>query len=117
MKKRHNYPKNRKPRDTSYSMTQQLLKHFGEEELYRIWSIRGMYHASDIVSEKIGYYIPARVIRYLSDKFGWKREVTNLNLPVVKGIIYESVPENYYKHLIVPGLVEIKQKSSRVNIT
>lgn len=101
-KKKHNYPKTRKQRDTSYSATYQLLDMFGEAELYRIWSIGGMRRASKILREEHDVIVNPEVIRYLSYKFNWKREVTDANLPFVRGVLLGSVPANKYKHVIIP---------------
>ncbi|MDZ7762865.1 MAG: hypothetical protein U5K00_00345 [Melioribacteraceae bacterium] len=47
-KRKHNYPKTRKPRKTDYSITFKLIEEFGEAELYKIWcDCNGMYGAAE----------------------------------------------------------------------
>jgi len=96
-----NYPKNRKPRNTDYSMTQKLIKMFGEKELYRIWVMcNGMYKAADYLSDLTDWWVTPYVVRYLSNKFGWVRIVRDKELPVYKGYLAGKILEGYYKHII-----------------
>ena len=84
----------------------ELLEQFGEEKLYQIWrDHNGMYGAAAHLTKITGGYVSPYVIRSLSNKFNWKREVTDPMLPIVKGIIRGSVPASYYKHLTfnIPG--------------
>jgi len=83
-----------------------LLEEFGEEKLYRIWrEHNGMYGAAAHLSEVTGGYVSPYVIRSLSHKFDWQREVTDPSLPFVKGVMRGKVPASYYKHLRfnIPG--------------
>ena len=102
MKKKINYPKTRKPRDTSYSVTYQLIKQFGEAELYRIWSINGMYTASKILRKEHDVIASPAVMRYLSYKFNWKREVVDLNQIFIRGVLNGKYPPSFYKQIIIP---------------
>ena len=95
----------RKPRDTSYSMTQRLIVMFGIENLKKEWQKGGMYQAADHFSFIMGENVTPYVMRYLSHKFDWKRVVDN-SLPIVQGVKKGTVPASYYKHLIIPGIDE-----------
>lgn len=77
-----------------------LLQLFGERELFRIWAENGMYKSADLLSERTGIWISEYVMRYLSNKFNWKRVVTDKNLPIYRGILNGSQPREYYKHII-----------------
>ena len=94
---KHNYPKNRKINPES--QTQRLLASIGEQELYKIWSSLGMYKSSDKIHEIIGWYPSNSIINYLSVLFGWKRIVTDKNLPIYKGVLNGRVKAEYYKHI------------------
>ena len=83
-----------------------LLEQFGEETIYKIWCDNsGMYGAAAHLSEMTGEYVSPYVIRAMSHKFDWKREVTDPSLPIVKGVMRGKVPDSYYKHLRfnIPG--------------
>ena len=107
--RKHNYPKNRKKRDTSYSMTYRLIEHFGEAELRRIWSEHGMYKSAELLSKELGEYVTPNVVRYLSYKFNWVREIHDLNLPFVKGVLDGTMPASYYRHVKIIGLEQTSQ--------
>lgn len=98
---KHNYPKHRKPRNTDYSITSKLIKEFGEKRLYEIWcDCNGMYGASDYLSELTDVWITPWIVRYLSEKFNWKRKMTDKDNAVYKAVVInKSVPAEYYKHL------------------
>lgn len=99
----------RKPRDTSYSMTQRLIARFGVECLKKQWQNAGMYGAAVYFSEKMGETVTPYVMRYLSHKFDWKRTVDEY-LPIVQGIRKGTRPASYYRHIIVPGMDNSKQR-------
>ena len=101
--RKHNYPKKRKKRDTSYSMTYRLIEHFGEAELRRIWAEHGMYTAARWLSKDFGQWVTPNVVRYLSCKFNWVREITDLSLPFIKGVLTGRVPASYYRHVKIVG--------------
>ena len=103
MTRKHNYPKHRKPRDTSYSMTYKLVRHYGEKKLYDVWSKMGMYKSAEWLSKDYGYWVTPNVVRYLSYKFNWVREVSDASLPFVKGVLLGNTPEGYYKHVKIIG--------------
>ena len=98
-----------KKRDTSYSMTNRLIKHYGEEKLRSVWAANGMYKSADILSNEIEDYVSPATMRYLSYKFNWVREVTDHSLPFVKGVIAGSIPADYYRHVKIVGLEQIGQ--------
>jgi len=87
----------------------ELLEQFGEETIYKIWCDNsGMYGAAAHLSEMTGEYVSPYVIRAMSHKFDWKREVTDPSLPFVKGVMRGKVPASYYKHLRfnIPGFAQ-----------
>jgi hypothetical protein len=97
----------KKPRNTDFSITQQLINYFGEKKLYNTWKKYGMYKSAEILTEEGEQYVSPYVMRYLSNKFNWKREISNPNLPFVKGILNGKVDAEYYKHVRfknIPGI-------------
>ena len=85
-------------RDTSYSMTQRLIKTLGIEEVEKAWIKKGM-NAWGELSERMEEYVSPYVLRYMSNKYNWKRPVNKLSA-IYKGVIAGTVPAAYYKHLI-----------------
>ena len=63
----------RKKRDTSYTMTQRLLKKLGEGRVVEYWTKYGMYKASELLSIEMQEYVSPYVLRYMSNKYDWKR--------------------------------------------
>jgi len=104
--------KSRKQRDTSYSMTQRLLKNLGEQKVYEIWRHHGMYKSAELLSEEIQEYVSPYVLRYMSNKYDWKRHVNKLS-PIYKGVLAGTIPAAYYKHLIFPE--EVQNNGERNN--
>ena len=99
--KKHNYPKTRKPRNTSYSMTHKVLTEVGKDKLYEIWKDNGHRKTSDIVTNMLGVWVTDMVIQYIAQrKFHWVRVVTDKNLPIYKGVISGNMPASYYKSII-----------------
>jgi len=91
----------RKQRDTSYSMTQRLLKKLGEGRVVEYWTKYGMYKSAELLSKEMNECVSPYVLRYMSNKYGWKREVNKLS-PIYKGVMAGTIPAAYYKHLIFP---------------
>jgi len=90
----------RKMRDTSYSMTQRLLKKLGEGRVVGYWQSHGMYKASELLSKEMQEYVSPYVLRYMSNKYDWKRNC-NPKSAIYKGVVInKTVPASYYKHLI-----------------
>jgi len=89
----------RKQRDTSYSMTQRLLKKIGEGKVVEYWTKYGMYKSAELLSIEMQEYVSPYTMRHLSNIKNWKRPV-NKNSPIYKGVIAGTVPAAYYKHLI-----------------
>ena len=85
-------------RDTSYSTTQRLIKNLGIEEVEKAWIKKGM-NAWRELSERMDEYVSPYVLRYMSNKYNWKRKISR-NSPIYKGVIAGTVPAAYYKHLI-----------------
>lgn len=95
---KHNYPTHRKPNQNS--ATQMLLQKYSEKDLYDIWvKCNGMFKSSEYLSREMDIYISPYVIRYLSNKFNWVREITDMSLPIFKGILNKRTPPDYYKHI------------------
>jgi hypothetical protein len=91
----------RKQRDTSYSMTQRLLRELGEDRVVEIWQRYGMYKSAELLSIEMQEYVSPYTMRHLSNIKNWKREVNKLS-PIYKGVIAGNVKASYYKHLIFP---------------
>jgi hypothetical protein len=91
--------KSRKHRDTSYSMTQRLLKNLGEQRVNETWQKYGMYKSAELLSKDMQEYVSPYTMRHLSNIKNWKRHV-NKKSPIYKGILAGTVPAAYYKHLI-----------------
>jgi hypothetical protein len=89
----------RKQRDTSYSMTQRLLKQLGEGRVVEYWKRHGMYKSAELLSIEMQEYVSPYTMRHLSNIKNWKREVNKLS-PIYKGVIAGTVPAAFYKHLI-----------------
>jgi hypothetical protein len=91
----------RKRRNTNYSMTQRLLNKLGEGKVVGYWQSHGMYKASELLSQEMQEYVSPYVLRHMSNKYDWKREVNKLSA-IYKGVKAGTVPAAYYKHLIFP---------------
>jgi hypothetical protein len=92
----------RKQRDTSYSMTQRLLKKIGEGRVVEYWKRHGMYKSAELLSIEMQEYVSPYTIRHLSNIKNWKRLV-NPKSPIYKGVVInKTIPAAYYKHLIFP---------------
>ena len=89
----------RKQRDTSYSMTQKLLKKIGESRVVEYWKRHGMYKSAELLSIEMQEYVSPYTMRHLSNIKNWKRPV-NKNSPIYKGVQAGTVPASYYRHLI-----------------
>lgn len=89
----------RKKRNTDYSMTQRLLKKLGEGRVVWYWQRHGMYKASELLSKEMQEYVSPYVLRYMSNKYDWKRNC-NPKSAIYKGVKAGTVPAAYYKHLI-----------------
>jgi len=88
----------RKKRDTSYSMTQRLIKKLGNE-VEATWQKFGMYKSAELLSIEMQEYVSPYTMRHLSNIKNWKRPVNKLS-PIYKGVMAGTVPAAYYKHLI-----------------
>ncbi len=91
----------RKKRDTSYSMTQRLLKKLGEGKVVELWQRYGMYKSAEMLSIEMQEYVSPYTMRHLSNIKNWKRPVNKLS-PIYKGVMAGTVPASFYKHLIFP---------------
>jgi len=91
----------RKQRDTSYSMTQRLLKKIGEVRVLEYWQKHGMYKSAELLSKEMQEYVSPYTMRHLSNIKNWKRPVNKLS-PIYKGVMAGTVKASFYKHLIFP---------------
>lgn len=99
-KRKHNYPKTRKPRTTEYAVSTQISNALGLDHICQVWQELGMYKASKQLSEEWGYYCSPFVLRAMSHKYNWTRIVTDPRLAISIAHIRKSVPDGYYKHII-----------------
>jgi hypothetical protein len=100
----------RKMRNTDYSMTQRLLKKFGEGRVVGYWQHHGMYKASELLSKEMQEFVSPYVLRYMSNKYNWKRNC-NPKSAIYKGVKAGTVPAAYYKHLIFSEEVTQNEQS------
>jgi len=96
-KRKHNYPKNRKPRDTSYAQSSKLIEKHGLQEIRKVWTQKGMYKAAGELGAS------PYVIRYLAHKHGWTRPAEKVPI-ILKGVKRGSKPASYYKTLDFSGV-------------
>ncbi len=91
--------KNIKTRNNT--MTRKLINKMGLEEVEKIWIQFGMYRGSEELSNIMQENVSFSTLRYLSQKFDWKRPV-NPKSAIYVGVKRGTVPSSYYKHLIFP---------------
>ena len=94
--------KPRRPRDTSYSVTQQLIKEFGVERLKEIYmENNGIYGSAEYLSKIWSEgYVHYTVTYTLARKFNWQRLITNKDCALARSVLSGKVPIEYYKHVI-----------------
>jgi len=83
------------------STTQILIKTLGLDTIEKCWQKLGMYKASLELTERTKMYVSPYVLRYMSNKYDWKRNVNKLSA-IYKGVLAGTVRAAYYKHLIFP---------------
>lgn len=83
------------------TMTQKLISNIGLEKVEDIWVKNGMYKGAEELSKILNEYISSSTLRYMSQKFNWKRPV-NLKSAIYVGVKRGTIPSSYYKHLIFP---------------
>jgi hypothetical protein len=88
----HNYPKNRKPRDTSYSESYRLVEEYGLDQIKEIWTECGMYRTAGKLDTS------PYVIRYLAHKHEWRRPAEKAPA-ILKGVRNGRVSADHYKTL------------------
>jgi len=67
MAQRHQYPGERKPRDTSYSETWKVTEQYGLQKIEEVWRENGMYKTAEQLDTS------PEVIRHIAKKNNWKR--------------------------------------------
>ena len=82
-------------------MTQKLLKNVGLAEVEKTWIRLGMYKGAEELSKLMQEYVSFSTLRYMSQKYDWKRPVNKLS-PIYKGVMAGTVQASFYKHLIFP---------------
>ncbi len=83
------------------TMTQKLINKVGLKEIERVWIKNGMYKGAEELSKLINEYVSFSTLRYMSQKYSWRRPV-NPRSPILVGVQRGTVPASYYKHLIFP---------------
>ena len=83
------------------TMTQKLINKIGVEEVEKLWIQFGMYRAAEELSKLLNEYISSSTLRYMSQKYGWRRAI-NKKSPLFKGYLNGNVDPKTYKHLIFP---------------
>ena len=91
----------RKNRNTDYSMTQRLINNLGLEEVEKAWIAKGM-NAWRELSQRMEEYVSPYVLRYMSNKFSWKRKCNSKSAIYKAVVIKKTMPAAYYRHLIFP---------------
>ena len=91
----------RKLRARNNTMTQKLISKIELQEIERIWIKFGMYKGAEELSKLMQDYVSFSTLRYMSQKYDWKRPVNKLS-PIYKGVKAGTVPASYYRHLIFP---------------
>jgi len=83
------------------TMTQKLINKIGLEKIQAIWVQYGMYKGAEELSKIMNEWVSFSTLRYLSQRFDWKRPV-NPKSAIYVGVKRGTVPASYYKHLIFP---------------
>lgn len=74
---KHNYPKNRKPRNVEYSKSYKLFQSLGRETLTEILSRVGMFLAAREIKALLGYEVSAPVVRHCRTRYKLKQGEIN----------------------------------------
>ncbi len=93
------------------TMTQKLINEIGLEEVEKIWIQLGMYKGAEELSKFMKEYVSFSTLRYMSQKYDWKRPV-NPKSAIYVGVKRGTVPSSYYKHLIFPEEI-IKNETNK----
>ena len=70
-KRKHNYPKERKPKNTDYSTITKLIKALGMDKVKEISTTVGTYSGAKLLYELSGIYVPNSTVLSMRKKFGW----------------------------------------------
>jgi hypothetical protein len=76
----HNYPKNLKKRDVSYSKSNKLFQEVGEEKLKELFQQQRMYKSAKILSEQLGQYISPFVVRHTRTRYKLRESDEEINV-------------------------------------
>jgi len=83
------------------TMTKTLINRIGLQEVEKLWIKYGCYKAAEELSKMLDEYVSFSTLRYLSQKYNWKRPV-NPKSAIYVGVKRGSVKASYYPHLIFP---------------
>jgi hypothetical protein len=83
------------------TMTKTLINNIGLEKIQAIWIQYGMYKGAEELSKMLNEWVSFSTLRYLSQRFGWKRPV-NPKSAIYVGVKRGTLPASFYKHLIFP---------------
>jgi hypothetical protein len=68
MGRKHNYPKQRKKRNTEYSKSYKLLRTIGEDRFWELSGKCGQYKLSELLSKELSQDVSPYVINYIRKK-------------------------------------------------
>lgn len=100
-KRTHNYPENRKSRDTSYAESTQLLEKHDKQWIHNIWKHRGPDFTADYFNTS------KNIIRYIAQKHGWIRPAgytPNILKAVQRG---NADPDDYDSLYFEPAMLKL----------
>lgn len=68
MLRKHNYPKQRKKRNTEYSKSYKLLKTVGEDRFWELSCKYGQYKLAELLSKELSQEVSPYVINFIRRK-------------------------------------------------
>jgi hypothetical protein len=68
MLRKHNYPKQRKKRNTEYSKSYKLLKTVGEDRFWELSGKYGQYKLAELLSKELAQDVSPYVINFIRRK-------------------------------------------------
>jgi hypothetical protein len=83
------------------TMTKTLINKIGLQEVEKLWIQYGMYKGAEELSKMLNEWISFSTLRYLSQRFDWKRPV-NPKSAIYVGVKRGTIPTSFYRHLIFP---------------
>lgn len=89
---RHQYPEERKPRNTSYSETWKITEQYGLQQIKEIWQEKGMYKTAEQLDTS------PEVIRHIAKKNNWQRPAEKAPA-ILQGVKNGNISADDYKNL------------------